>query len=69
MSWPIHLYNAFDLHLASDDGFHLKVQQLIVYSESRFRQALLIITKASQNDQKWMQINLQKEVVSDLFGF
>ncbi|KAF8952217.1 hypothetical protein BDZ97DRAFT_2066652 [Flammula alnicola] len=47
----------------SNKNWHVKVQEVIYYGESRFRQALAVITVSDGRHQEWMQRCLQRELM------
>jgi hypothetical protein len=56
-------FNPFALSSGSKQDDHLKMQEVIYYGESRFRQALIKISTAHADLQRWMQKWLQTELV------
>ncbi len=66
MSPTIRTFNPFNLQHGSDQEWHVKVQEIVYYGDSRFRQALAHISKADNRHQEWMQQCLQDELVCDL---
>lgn len=63
----ISVFSAFSLQMGSNAGQQLQSQWILWYAESRFRQALLVIHKATERDQGWMQCTLRDELVSGIF--
>ncbi|KAF8965104.1 hypothetical protein BDZ97DRAFT_1813684 [Flammula alnicola] len=62
-SHSIRTFNPFNLQHGSNKNWHIKVQEVIYYGESRFRQALAVITKSDGRHQEWMQRCLQRELM------
>jgi len=62
-SASIRLFNPFNLQHSSDQQWHRKVQEVIYYGDSRFRQALADISKSDSRHQLWMQSCLKDELV------
>ncbi|KIM39385.1 hypothetical protein M413DRAFT_29535 [Hebeloma cylindrosporum] len=63
MSSPsIHAFKPFNLGHGSTQEVHVKVQEIIYYGESRFRQATAAMTKAEARHQGWMQECLKQEL-------
>ena len=60
----IHTFNPFNLQQGSQQEWHIKLQEVIYYGESRFRQATASINTADGRRQGWMQECLQQELVS-----
>ncbi|KAF8164789.1 hypothetical protein B0H34DRAFT_670799 [Crassisporium funariophilum] len=58
----IRLFSVFSLQLGADAKLHSRLQEILWYAESRFRQALLVIHTAADRHQKWMQSALQDEL-------
>lgn len=68
MSSPsIYLFNPFDLQHGSDESWHLKLQKVIYYVESRFCQAVTCISKVDPQHHLWMQNCLRNELVCWFF--
>lgn len=59
----IRLFSPFSLQLGADSTQHTKLQEVLWYAESRFRQALLVIHTISDRHQIWMQSALRDELV------
>lgn len=66
-SQTIQPFNALSPNHASDRQKHVSTQEIIYYGESRFRQILTCISKATADRQQWLQQRLHRELVSDLF--
>ena len=64
-SASIHLFNPFNLQHGSDQEWHRKLQEVIYYGDSRFRQALADISKSDSRHHLWMQKCLQDELVCE----
>lgn len=60
----IHTFDPFNLQQGSQQEWHIKLQEVIYYGESRFRQATASINTADGRRQGWMQECLQQELVS-----
>ncbi|KAF8157947.1 hypothetical protein B0H34DRAFT_858828 [Crassisporium funariophilum] len=58
----IRLFSVFSLQLGADAKLHSRLQEILWYAESQFRQALLVIHTAADRHQKWMQSALQDEL-------
>jgi hypothetical protein len=58
----IKLYNPFSIR--TQDIFLDQIQEIMYYAESRFRQALLAISRANVEKQDWMMDCLCNETVS-----
>jgi hypothetical protein len=63
MTTIIAPFDPFNLQRGSDERWHAKVQEIIYYGDSRFRQALADISLADHRHQGWMQSCLQRELV------
>jgi hypothetical protein len=61
----INTFNLFNLQHGAKQ-WHRKLQEVIYYGESCFRQALSYISKAEPCHLKWMQQALQNELVCAL---
>ena len=59
----LSLFHPFSLQVGSNEAVHYRTQQIVWYTESRFRQALIKISQADIQHQKWMQAYLQQELV------
>lgn len=59
----IRAFNPFNLQKGANPAWHLKVQEVIYYGESRFREAVAHISQADERHQFWMQQTLKREVV------
>lgn len=68
-STTIHRFNLFNLQHGSDHDIHVKIQEIIYYSESRFSSILHHISKADSDRQSWTQKLLQRELVTFLINF
>lgn len=68
-SASIRRFNPFDLQHGSDQQWHTKVQEVIYYGDSRFRQALADISKADSRHQLWMQRCLKEELVRQSYNY
>jgi hypothetical protein len=65
MQSSIHTFDPFNLQQGSNKEWHVKVQRIIYYGESRFRQAAATMIQTADNRrQRWMQQLLQQELVS-----
>jgi len=64
-SASIRLFNPFDLQHGSDQEWHRKLQEVIYYGDSRFRQALADISKSDSRHHLWMQNCLKDELVCE----
>jgi hypothetical protein len=61
----INLFNPFTYKESlAHSGVLEVVQEVVFYSDSRFRVILNAITKAENDRKKWLQILLQRELVS-----
>jgi hypothetical protein len=65
-SASIRTFNPFDVQHGSDQKWHERVQEIIYYGDSRFRQALAHISKADPKHHLWMQMCLKEELVCQL---
>ena len=63
----ITAFNPFALQSGPTSTDQAQEQQIIYYCESRFRKALLSISKAPAIAQQWMQQCLQMELVCFLY--
>jgi len=66
-SASIRLFNPFNLQHGSDQEWHKKLQEVIYYGDSRFRQALADINRSDSRHHLWMQSCLKDELVCDSF--
>jgi hypothetical protein len=64
----ITAFRPFALKNGSKSADQARYQEVIYYGESRFRQALLLISRANYAAQKWMQSNLRAELVCPIFS-
>lgn len=62
-SRTLSLFSLFSLQQGSKARDHRRIQEVVWYGESRFREALLHIIKAEDRHQQWMQHYLQEETV------
>ena len=62
-SSTIHRFDPFTVRSSSDQNVHLKIQEVIYYTESRFWAVLHYISKAGIDQQPWMQKLLHRELV------
>jgi hypothetical protein len=60
----LHLFSPFSLKHGSNHKVHRQCQRVVWYAESRWRQALIKISKADVRHRSWMQRALQEELVS-----
>ena len=60
-------FNPFNMRMGSNGVAQSEIQETIYYSESKFWQALLLISKANADNQKWMQQVLQLDLLSGKF--
>jgi hypothetical protein len=65
----IKTFNPFNLQHGSVHGRHLKIQEVIDYSESRFRTVISYISAAPLDRQSWAQKLLRRELVSNYARF
>ncbi|KAF8958977.1 hypothetical protein BDZ97DRAFT_1923289 [Flammula alnicola] len=56
------IFSPFSLQNGSTKSCHRLTQDIIWYGESRFRQALIVISKADAEMQRWMQYCLREEL-------
>ena len=56
-------FSHFSLQIGSTNKLHTRLQAIVWYVESRFRQALIKISRADHKQQQWMQWLLANEVV------
>lgn len=61
----IHTFDPFNLQHGSQKEYHVKLQEVIYYGESRCREAVPYIREANIRHQGWMQQCLKQELVSD----
>src|ERR1700742_2825485 len=59
----ITAFHPFSLQSSPSGAEQRREQKIVYYCESRFRQALLVISQASATAQQWMQQCLHVEVV------
>ena len=60
-------FSLFSLQHGSQETLHRQTQKIVWYAESPFRQALIKISEADNERQKWMQTWLHDEIVCILF--
>lgn len=60
---PVKVFNAFDMHFASNDINYQEIQETLDYCEVRFRSILLAFGGANLTRQRNIQRVLHKELV------
>jgi hypothetical protein len=59
----LNVFTPFSLQIGSNHHLHRRSQSIVWYAESRFRLALIEISKADSDRQVWMQMCLIEEIV------